>query len=157
MSITLSDIDPAKHGRYSPNFAAFLKKPRNRIYREHGYIATKLLNGRPILFFGFHDDGDFIGANLTTILCNGAKTVTYSFPDGKSYRKQEGVLEAYVKIGRCAFDPQHSEHYLHSEGRFVTTGSRRTCTWCGAVLTRVTTKRLVLDEHWIPTRRKASA
>jgi hypothetical protein len=148
--ITLSAIAPTKHPRYSPNFAAFLAKPRNRIYRERGYVAAKLMNGRPILFFGFHDDGDFIGANLTTILCNGTKTVTYSFLDGKSYRKQDGVLDTYVQIGRCAFDPQHTEHYRHSEGRFVTKGNRRTCTWCGAVFTLKKTKRVVIDTHWIP-------
>lgn len=50
----------------------------------------------------------------------------------------EGFWDSYLKVGRCAIDPSHSEHFMAS--RFREHESGRECLWCGHQQRKVVTQ-----------------
>lgn len=154
-TMRLPDIDPAKHPGFSPNLYAYLKK-YGHFYRDGGildcaYVAVKDTRlgeyvGAGTLMMGYLCDGDFIGTRLMSTLCNGAAAERFCYP-GAVATIVDGFWDRYLKIGRCAIDPEHVEHFIGD--RFDVRGEERVCRWCSARQRRVVTPRTVIDESWV--------
>src|SRR5690606_14552200 len=67
----------------------------------------------------------------------------------------------YESVGRCAVDPDHSQHFLNSDSRFLENPSTRKCTWCGQEQILHRWVEQVVEEEWknlgesSPTRKTA--
>ncbi|WP_199031425.1 hypothetical protein [Ralstonia sp. ASV6] len=102
-TMNLDDIDPSKSQAYSPNLYAWMKK-RAHFFRDGGH-AEHIYRVR---------------ANSSFADCFGAGTLI----------RVEGFWDRYLKVGRCAIDPEHQEHFLGGD-RYLHNGSSQICLWCG--------------------------
>ena len=150
------DIAPEKAPSFSPNLYRYLKA-KGLFYRGGG-VAESVFTVRPgtkaaevygagTLMLGYLDDGFLVGTRLISALCNGAKTERMAHPIGKSVDPVDGFWDKYLKIGRCAIDPEHQEQFLSD--RFQVQGDTRTCRWCGHKQHKIVTPRVVHDESWV--------
>ncbi|MBP8275317.1 MAG: hypothetical protein KAX55_00290 [Propionivibrio sp.] len=154
-TLSLRDISPAKHPGFSPNLYRYLKR-HGHFYRDGGVLdcayrvkeGTRLAEfcGAGTVMLGFLDDGDFIGSRMMSVLCNGVGSERFCYPGSAVIIP--GFWDQYLKVGRCAIDPEHKEHFVGVD-RFDVSGERRVCRWCGAVQRRVVTPRTVFDESWV--------
>lgn len=159
----LKCIAPEKAESFSPNLHEWLKRivlKGGRLSSEHVYrvrAGTRLsqLYGAGTLFIGASDpsypeDRDLFGARLIGVLCNGAKEGVYCFPGALgALDRVDDFWPRYRKVGRCAIDPEHREHFIGPE-RYAVSGHKRVCKWCGAGQRLRIVKRVVRDEVWEP-------
>ena len=103
--------------------------------------------GAGTLLLGYPDDGFFTGARLMSVLCSGREAGRYAYPCGSGLKFLEGFWDSYLKVGRCAIDPSHTEHFRAS--RFREHESGRECLWCGHQQRKVITPRVVHDTTWV--------
>lgn len=126
-NLTVSKINPEAGDKFSPRLHAYLKKagPQTRIMQ----VYRDLDKG---LWIGFFDEGCFIGARLSLVLCEGGKTKRGAFTGGwtKDLFEVQDFWENYMKVGRCAIDPEHETSFL-DETRWKVDGKTRHCLWCG--------------------------
>lgn len=125
----LKQISPANGDKFSPNLHKWLKKN----FREHEFETKVFINNNGMKFIGFFDeDGWFYGSNLIGVLCNGEKEKTWAYPPNhaKNHQEIKGFLDAYIKDGRCAIDPEHKE-YFRGNSRWSKYDNIKVCTWCG--------------------------
>jgi hypothetical protein len=121
-------ISPKLSEKFSPNLHRYLKKRR------------KL---DPALIVGTDPDGEqylgrpdqeepqhFIGLRLIEVL--NKTRANSAFLLNKTVTPDPTFWDRYIKIGRCAIDPDHELAFLSSKSRYTRKGDIRTCTWCGA-------------------------
>lgn len=146
--LILGKISPKLHEKFSPNLFRWLKK--NPIEATHAQVWR---DADGALWIGYKDDDTFlIGTRLMHVLSHGVKS------DGGAYPLRgftggltliEDFWTRYMEIGRCAIDDSHQSHFLNAGNRFLTTGKRRTCQWCGQQQTLRTKRRVVTDRLWV--------
>lgn len=117
--------------KFSPYLHAYLKKlspfllPLQRVYKDN----------EGTLYIGHLDeDNCFTGCRLYQVLCRGTKAQRGAYVDRtwtKSLKEDKSFWKKYAKIGRCAIDPEHQQHFVGDEARWDTTGKTRHCLWCG--------------------------
>lgn len=126
----LRSIDHKKHQKFSPNLQKWMRKlsepmrSTTKVYRDHeGFLWIGSIS----------DDGWFYGSKLVRVLCNGTKEHRGAYPRKQFQRFAEvkNFWSEYRRIGRCAIDAEHQEHYLNSDSRFSVNGATRCCNWCG--------------------------
>lgn len=144
----LDKIAPKRHQKYSPNLYKWLKRnpgiaAQAQVWREDN---TK------DLWIGFLGDDClyWTGAMLMQVLCTGAKhsTGSYSFKQFKGMNVVENFWKEYIRIGRCAIDPEHKVWFLNSDTRYVGTTTGRKCQWCGQEQELIEEKRYLLDRYY---------
>ena len=126
--LTLSEIDPANHPRYSPNLYRWLNM-RGKKYRAKTSRIYRSEDGT--LFIGMIDDGLLIGCRLNAVLSYGTKATACCFVGNLRIEEVSDFWPRYVSDGRCAIDTEHKAHFIGDETRWLYDGDRRSCQWCG--------------------------
>lgn len=160
-TLTLSQICPTKSAAFSPNLHKWMRRHAH-FFKEGGVMDTvfrvrpegKLAEsfGPGTLLIGqayaqYKGDADFSGVRLMAALCQGADAGRFCYIGAMNGLEElKGFWDGYLKVGRCAIDPEHREHFMGD--RFRMDGDTRTCLWCGAKHERVLTPRTVFDESW---------
>lgn len=145
--ITAAQIDPKLNPAYSPNLHAFVRSKVDsiqvfRVSRNYGVLRVGMLA------IGYIHDGHFVGCLLNSALCHGRKARTWCFAghaDGVELIPE--FWERYLKVGRCAIDPDHTTLYIDERWTHVTDDKRR-CLWCGHEQHRVLTPVTKMVESW---------
>lgn len=161
-TMALKDIAPTISAAFSPNLHRWMKS-RGHAYSDGGVAETVyrvLPDSRLAKEFGagtlmigsaydqYEGDKDFSGSLLISVLCNGSKAIRYCHVGAMpSLGVVEGFWDRYMKVGRCAIDPEHAQHF-HGGERYSEAGDVRTCLWCGEKHQKIVTPRTVLDESW---------
>jgi hypothetical protein len=83
------------------------------------------------------------------VLVGKAKRAHRPYPCGSGLKFLEGFWDSYLKVGRCAIDPSHTEHFRAS--RFREHESGRICLWCGHHQRKVIKPRVVQETTWVST------
>jgi hypothetical protein len=144
--LVLGSISPARHEKFSQNLFRWLKK--NRTYAEYAQVWR---DEQDTLWIGYQDGTFFTGGRLMQVLCHGPKTKVFAYPLNRFTKltQVEGFWERYMEIGRCAIDTNHAHHFLNADNRWLTTGKRRTCQWCGHQQ-RLRSRKIVTIRHeWV--------
>ncbi len=156
-SLRYTDIDPRKNPAFSPNVYKYMKERAHFLFRggvmdglhrvKAGSPLASMI-GAGTLMLGYEYDGDFIGSIAMQVLCNGKKAERYSYPG--STEMITDFWDRYLSVGRCAIDPEHSQHFIGDRYRY--TDEVRVCLWCGIQHKKILTPRQiqVQDESWIP-------
>lgn len=162
-TLLLNELNPKLLPSFSPNLYKWMRDHAHfynnggvaeAVYRikpnspsaKHFGANTKVI-GYPIN--GYEGDTDFSGARLIGVLCNGAKENRACFSGlALDVELVDDFFDMYLKVGRCAIDPEHSEHFIGND-RYREDGDTRTCLWCGEKHQRILTNRTVVDEFWI--------
>lgn len=159
--LDLEAIAPTKSEAYSPNLYRWLvglerqggNVSHQHVYRVRGGTRLSLMFGAGTLFIGSSDptypaDRDLFGARLIDVLCIGVKAGRYCYPGALGALDcVDAFWSEYLRVGRCAIDPGHLEHFA-GPPRYVEAGNERTCKWCGVVQRLRVVKRVVRDEVW---------
>lgn len=161
-TMKLKDITPSVSAAFSPNLHRWMKS-RGHEYRDGGVAETvyRVIPGTRLakefgagaLFIGcpynqYENDTDFSGSLLVAVLCNGSKATRYCYVGAApSLEVVEGFWDSYLRVGRCAIDPEHKENF-HGSERYSMDGDVRTCLWCGEQHQKTVTQRTVFDESW---------
>ena len=164
-TLRLRDLDPKHSPAFSPNLYRWLRAHAH-FYRDGGiaesvwrvkpdtevakvFGADTLLIGYPL--HGHPGDTDFAGVRLMATMCQGTKAGKWCYggiaPD---LIEVASVWDKYLKVGRCAIDPEHHEGFMGD--RYTTDGDSRTCLWCGHKQRKIVTQRVVYDESWVPVK-----
>jgi hypothetical protein len=141
-------IHPSRGAKYSPNLHRWLSA-RAQVRQLERMKVYQRDDGA--LFVGFVHDGDFIGARLMSVLCDGAKADSWCSPQGSRFTEVPDFWERYTRDGRCAIDTEHRQWFIGDETRWSVDGDTRRCAWCGnasQVLRRWT--EAVPREAWKP-------
>jgi len=134
--ISPEPVDPCFCDKFSPNFYRWLLLQQKRILPKAFYHT------RPgtMLYIGRMDDGDFIGCQLHSILshqpgrpwpkgfCSPSRTCWIT---GEPLVEVPGLWEDYLRIGQCAFDPDHCWEYPPRTRYKMLENDLRECLWCG--------------------------
>jgi hypothetical protein len=161
-TLKLKDIAPSVSAAFSPNLHRWMKAhghaytnggvaqtvyrviPNSRLSKDYG-DGTLLIG---CAYNQYEGDTDFSGSLLKAVLCNGAKATSYCYAGAmRSLEVVSGFWDDYLKVGRCAIDPSHEDHYLGGD-RYSVAGDIRTCLWCGEKHQKIMTPRTVFDESW---------
>lgn len=134
MSNTLTSIDqinPKLSSKFSPNLYRWMGKYRQtpgliRVYRDLG----------DRLWIGYFDGDGFSGSRIWSVLCNGRKACDMAYTSNHTkelgLKEVDGFWPEYLRIGRCAIDPDHKRYFTDDDKRWLVNGDHRTCLWCGA-------------------------
>lgn len=142
--VRLSDVDPKKNPAFSPNLYRWLRK--NKTYLRCGVDRYVCEDG--IEYIGWVDDtGCLIGSRLIGALCYGGREKTWAHMHLGKSAKLKPLWGDYLNIGRCAIDPEHSARFI--DERFIETGKKRTCKWCGHVQKKEFYQVTETRERWI--------
>ena len=154
----LDEFSPSRSAAYSPNLYAWLKA-HGCLVHNSAILCTvyKVVQDRPALksygfqignqLIGYTHEGDFIGARLNQVLCNGADAPSWCYPGcAAGVASPNDFWAQYRAVGRCAIDPDHQ--MLFSDTRYRAQAHSRACMWCGHVQERVQRARTVIDERW---------
>ena len=157
-TMTLADLAPKKSAAFSPNLHKYLKE-RGHFFKDGGLLDgvyevlpdTKAAEqfGAGTLLLGYPDVGFFTGARLMAVLCNGREAARYAYPCGSGLKFLEGFWDSYLKVGRCAIDPDHQMHFMADRFSVHSDGDGRDCLWCGHQQRKVVTPRVVHDTTWV--------
>lgn len=82
-----------------------------------------------------------------SVLCNGRDAERYAYLCGNGLKSLDGFWDNYLKVGRCAVDPPHQEHFMAD--RFLEHEAGRECLWCGHQQRKVITPRFVHEMTWV--------
>lgn len=150
--LDLSLIAPRNGDKYSQNLYLYLTGKETRHITAR--YARVYADGSSAKWLGYIDnEGVFIGARLTVVLCYGRKATTGCW-GRKLGRLQEviGFWGHYVKDGRCAIDPEHEMHFVDDATRWRGGIDERECLWCGKVRQRRERyTRTTEYERWVTT------
>lgn len=130
-SLSIQDLTPKKHEKFSPNLHRWLTARGNSSRVTHSRVY-RLKNGTR--WIGYLDEDFFIGARLMGVLCNGRREDSAAYPRAGMGPMEEdvGFWDRYLAIGRCAIDPEHREHFINAVNRFIGVSKTvRCCNWCG--------------------------
>lgn len=161
-TVLRSHLAPDRSPSFSPNLFRWLSRQGHffqdgglaeGVFRVRPGTATAKTFGAGRLFIGrplgeYPGDADFSGVRLMSALCDGARAGRWCFSGmAPDLEEVPEFWDRYLKIGRCAIDPAHQEHFSGGE-RYRLEGNRRTCLWCGATQHRHVTRRVVEDVSW---------
>ncbi len=145
--------------KFSLNLCKFLKKhgshyweicfsPRNCINGAFDveYSADRTLASNLYVGFLDEDDGSFMGARLSEIICNGTETKIWSHPPCEEFVPVPDFWGRYYNFGKCAIDPEHKLYSARDRYTVLGDGTTRVCDWCGRV-EELHIKRTVIDEN----------
>lgn len=146
--LDLSAIHPRRGDKYSPNLHKFMALRSHTLFGRYGRIYR---DQDDVLWLGFIHDGDFIGARLVAVLCNGAKEQTGCYsPSRLGLNEVADFWQRYQADGRCAIDTAHTMHFIGDESRWEGDEEHRTCKWCGkASQRRERWQELVDRNRWV--------
>lgn len=125
--LDLAAISPKNGPMFSPNLYAFLNKTRNHLHLQYGRIWR---DAGGTLWLGYQFEGEFFGARLMNVLCEGATTQTFCYANLGVLTEVEGFWNHYRAVGRCAIDPSHVKEFIGSDTRWTVVGDVRSCSWC---------------------------
>ena len=155
-AITLADIAPQKSPSFSPNLHKYLKE-HGHFFRDGGLLdgvyevqpGTKAASqfGAGTLLLGYPDDGFFTGARMMSVLCSGREAERCAYRCDSGLKFLEGFWDSYLKVGRCAIEPSHTEDFMQT--RFHENETGRECLWCGHQQRKVVTPRIVHETSWV--------
>lgn len=153
-TMLVHDLEPKKSAAFSPNLHKYLKE-KGHFFKDGGLLdgvyevqsGTKAAEqfGAGTLLLGYPDDGFFTGSRLMAVLCNGRQADRYAYPCGSGLKFLEGFWDSYLKVGRCAIDPDHQMHFMADRFSVHSDGDGRDCLWCGHRQRKVVTPRVVHD------------
>jgi hypothetical protein len=124
----LEDISPKRGQQFSPNLHAYLKAHKGDLWYAKVYRDKD-----NTLWLGYYYDGDFLGTRLMEALCMGKKAKTGCYGHQLNpLTELEGFWDNYLKLGRCAIDPEHEIHFI-DDTRWKVEGNTRHCLWCNKV------------------------
>lgn len=161
-TLTLKRLAPSVSAAFSPSLHSWMRA-KAHFYKDGGVLETvyrvkpntKLAQeyGAGTLMLGYPGDSGndkgFCGIRLMAVLCQGPKAGSFYYLGMTPMLEEvEGFWDAYLKIGRCAIDPEHKEGFMGD--RYSMDSDVRTCRWCGTKHERVLTPRTVFDESWNP-------
>ena len=129
----LAIINPKNGDRYSPNLYRWLK---HRQRKHRAWTSRVYVDAYGVKWIGMIKPGlCFSGCRLMAVLCNGCREQSFAY---LLNRKFTGGLveipdfwENYALTGRCAVDPEHTEHFRNDDTRWQYDGNHRRCLWCG--------------------------
>ena len=121
-------VSPRKGAKFSPNLYRWLTSPTRKHRALHSRIYLDQLGD---LWIGTMDMGDFIGARLIDVLCNGTKATTGCMAGLRGLEEVADFWTRYMRDGRCAIDVSHTMHFLGDDTRWTTKDDTRACLWCG--------------------------
>lgn len=147
LQVSLSDISPARGGKFSSNLHRWLVRDR-QAYRSAAFPGVFTGKDGALWIGRWHDDY-FVGVRLMGVLCSGleAKKFAYRSPN---LVQVDDFWPKYANVGRCAIDPAHEEFFMGDETRWRLVEDTRTCLWCQACVQKRrshTEQRLV--ETWV--------
>ena len=155
-TLTAKQLAPSVSAAFSPNLHKYLKS-RGHFYKDGGlldavYVAlpdtrAEKWFGAGTLVLGYLDDDFFVGTRLLSALCNSSQAERGAHPCTSGLELVEGFWDSYLKIGRCAIDPAHQEHF--QADRFREHADGRECLWCGHRQRKVVMPRVVYDTTWV--------
>lgn len=121
-------INPNNGDKYSPNLYRWLIK---RDKKHRAWSSRVYRSSDDVLWIGGFFDGDFIGARLNEVLCNGAKQDSACWVTLNNLVEVDDFWQRYTIDGRCAIDTDHDILFVGDGSRWKTEGDNRSCTWCG--------------------------
>lgn len=137
----VTDIHPRHGEKFSPNFHSWLRVHPHytRVFRVKKIIDHSWNWTDADLLVGMLDKDDsglqwFVGARLNEILTNGSAASAGAYALGSRVEFNDVTKEfwpEYLRVGRCAVDPDHQENFRKAESRYSTESGIRTCSWCG--------------------------
>lgn len=160
----ISDINPKKSPAFSPNLFRWMKwhchelssgGVSDTVYRVKANTPLAEHYGVGTLFIGspynqYEGDADFSGERLIAVLCNGKSAGSFCFPGAmKSLEEVKDFWSQYLKIGRCAIDPEHQENFYRAD-RYRLIDDIRECLWCGEkhrAVSKTTTSSMIVFER----------
>lgn len=125
--LDLALIAPACGPQYSPNLYQWLRSQRNK---RRAWAMRVYRQDNDTLWIGILDGRELIGSRLMAVLCHGMKETTMAY-QGIDAVEVPGFWARYTATGRCAFDTDHSMHFINDESRWAVHGEARDCQWCG--------------------------
>lgn len=136
-------IDPKNGDKYSPNLHKFCKKEQR--WGLHIFVGE--WGDSRGQWIGFRDDmGDVCGAQLGRVLCEGSRTETFCYAGGSREWQEIDFWPEYIRIGRCAIDPEHTWSFDTNTRYEQFDRDTRRCNWCGATIKRVEYR--ITRERW---------
>lgn len=146
-ALDIKKINPRLGDKYSPNLYKYMRKNKGaqmyaRAYKDNdGHV-----------WIGYIHEGDFIGARLNAILCNGSKVLTFCYSRFDGLEEIKSFWPGYIRIGRCAIDPEHQTPFL-GDTRWEQKEGIRSCRWCGSftqklasrAVTKIITERVAAE------------
>lgn len=160
-TLTLKQLSPTFSASLSPNLYRWMRA-KAHFYKGGGVLETvyrvkpdtQLAQdyGAGTLMIGYPGDAGldqgFVGIRLMAVLCQGVKAGSFYYVGMTPMLEEvDGFWDAYLKIGRCAIDPTHQEHFQGD--RFHVHADARDCLWCGHQQRKVVTSRVVHDTTWV--------
>lgn len=157
----LAAVTPASRSseeKLSYNLSRWLKRNGGLFVRafyapEPGALAWDPAKTHPpMIYLGFPDDGWLHGARLSSILTMGTKADSWAYPPGEFdlplVEITEAFWAAYIELGKCALDPEHSLYW--PSDRFVESldGGTRVCRWCARSEAREIRPMTVYQTSW---------
>lgn len=146
--LDLAAINPRNGPQFSPNLYRFLKR-RGQAWADACRVYRDADN---ILWIGSLDDGWLHGARLMGVLCYGPGEQVWAHLPGSLGGLQEvpQFWTDYMRIGRCAIDPEHKRSFIGDETRWAVHGDERSCLWCGNAHQKLETwVEEVRHERWV--------
>jgi len=139
------DISPTRGEKFSTNLHRYIKRRGARTNN-----VFKAEDGT--LWIGDVDGHWFHGSRLMSILCGvrgaGNACAFPGAPDHWKLKELKNFWPDYLKIGRCAIDPDHHQHFMNSEGRYIQKGRHRVCQWCGQKQAMTIKRSVIKHEQW---------
>lgn len=145
-TVQLKNLAPSRSPGFSPNLHRWLRacgtgrhqglvldtvyqvQAGSNLSRSIG--AGTLVVGQP--YAAYAGDKDVSGVRLIEVLVNGTQAGRFCLVSAAdSLEPVSDFWARYQKVGRCAFDPNHQEHFMGAD-RYMTVDGVKTCLWCGA-------------------------
>lgn len=132
--LVLERVEPSQGERFSPNMYKWLKS-LHPAYLQRLRVCRNSDGALYVVIYQFEfgtNEPFFSAVRVYDVLCNGSKSILFSYTD-----KQLKLTELpqfwsdYMRIGRCAIDADHTQHFLEAKHRWSQKGDDRNCTWCG--------------------------
>ncbi len=144
-------IDPAVHEKFSPNLHAWVKRWFKKSSEQEPIDAFRTASDG-FEYVGYLFDGDVIGSCVRDILHRDhGKAEIYSC--AFRLERYPDFWPRYLKVGRCALDPDHRQSFLNAKGRYLLEGEdARVCTWCGYRQRRETIVVQKTYKRWVEAR-----
>ena len=165
-TLRLRDVAASKSPSYSPNLYRWLLKKGHFfsdggilqcVFRVKNKTQAAEVFGAGTLLIGYRCqdvdsnpvDKDFIGVRLMATLCQGSKADSWCYSGiTDDIELVENFWDQYLRVGRCAIDPEHEEHFSGAK-RYTEADEERSCLWCGAQHRKEFHRRTVQDVLWV--------
>ncbi|MBU2765817.1 hypothetical protein HAP94_06305 [Acidithiobacillus ferrivorans] len=149
--LDLAAINPRNGPQFSPNLHRFLRN-RGKAWANTCRVFRDADN---VLWIGSLDYGWLHGARLMGVLCHGTLERVMAHVPSIGFRGDLQEITSfwadYMRIGRCALDPEHQKSFVGDETRWAVSddGHHRSCLWCGNAHQKLETwVEQVQHERW---------